>query len=319
VNGATREWAEKCLLPQCLTWLREAKVWPDSAALDEFVLRELVAALQQLPALELSLPEATPRLPVWSSAVAAGGGALLGMLLLTPLALLLVGQRDIGLCVGGILGSAALVTLVGLLAGAPQIRAAVSSVLLVSGTGSLVGGVWAYWRNQSTGWLRGSLGVLGTGFVVFLARPRLVWPARAEYLQRVRGQLVTHLGHVADLVLAWCWSHPGRLPAGPQGEKEPAAHLSGQVWASLADLRTQLACADGAVDDLHDSVEELLQRFEDDGYEWKAIPAHTPFAEAMKEDFETVGLIGPGQPVRMRRAALRYRGQLLRKGELRRA
>jgi hypothetical protein len=278
----------------------------------------LAAALQHLPSFEPPPPEATPQLPAWSSPVAAACGALLGMLLLTPLTLLLLGQRDVGLLAGGVLGSAALVSLVGVLSAAPRVRAAVSTVLLVSGTGSLVAGVWSYWRAQSTGWLRGSLGLLATGFVVFLARPRLNWPARAEYLQRVRRQLSLHLGQVADLVLGWCWAHPSRLPAPSQVQPEAAPLLPPLVCASLADLRSQLASSEGTPTDLRDSVEELLQRLEEDGYEWKSVAANTPFGEAMKEDFDTVGLITPGQLVRTRRAALRHRGQLVRKGELRR-
>src|SRR5205823_2997838 len=127
-----------------------------------------------------------------------------------------------------------------------------------------------------------------------------------------------HLGHVADLVLAWCWAHPGRLPAAPQAPPEQSPRLPALFCAALADLRHQLASG-GTPADLRDSVEEVLQRFEEGGYEWKAIAANTPFDEAMKEDFDTFGVIAPGQPVSTRRAALRHRGELVRKGELRRA
>lgn len=318
VGDAARQWAEKDLLPECRQWLRESKLWPQSADSDELIQRELVAALQELPVFEPPPPEPVPRLPAWSLALAAACGAMVGMLLATPLTLLLLGQRDVGLFVGGILGSASLVALVNLLATAPQVRTAVSSVLLVSGAGSIIGGVWSYWRNQSTGWLRAGLGLLATYFVVFLARPRLVWPARTEYAQRVVQQWRKHLGHVADLVFAWCWAHPSRWPSQVGGEKEQTSALSGPLCAVLADLRGQLDSSGSTPADLRDSVEELLQRFEDDGYEWKTVTANTPFEESMKEDFSTFGLIEPGQPVRTRRAALRRRGELVRKGELRR-
>jgi hypothetical protein len=86
----------------------------------------------------------------------------------------------------------------------------------------------------------------------------------------------------------------------------------------LADLHAQLKPGSSTPEDLRDSVEALFQRFEEDGYKWKAIAADAPFDEAMTEDFETIGVITPGQPVRTRRPAIRYRGQLVRKGELRR-
>jgi hypothetical protein len=90
------------------------------------------------------------------------------------------------------------------------------------------------------------------------------------------------------------------------------------AWAALADLHAQLAGSTGTPDDLRDSVDELLQRFEDDGYEWQSVEDRTPFDETMREDFDTFGLIQAGQPVRTRRAALRHKGRLVRKGELRR-
>jgi hypothetical protein len=242
------------------------------------------------------------------------------MLLLTPLALLLLNQREVGLFVGGIAGSVGLVMLIGFLAASPRLRGAMSSALVVAGTGSIAGALWSYWKGrQSTNWFRASLGFLASGFVLLLAHPRLRWPARADYLPRVRRELDSHLRHVADLILAWCWAHPARLPAPPPDAGSQAPLLPGLVCAALADLRTQLAGSNGTPPDLRDSVEELLQRFEDDGYEWKTIAADTPFDETMKEDFDTFGVIVPGQPVRTRRAALRHRGQLVRKGELRRA
>jgi hypothetical protein len=317
-GDAARQWAETDLLPQCRNWLRESRLWPQSADSDEWIRRELVAALQELPAFEPPPPEPVPRLPAWSSALAAACGAMVGMLLATPLTLLLLGQREFGLFVGGILGSASLVALVNLLATAPQVRTAVASVVLVSGAGSIFAGVWSYWRNQSTGWLRGGLGLLATYLVIFLARPRLAWPARTPYVQQVAQQWRKHLGHVADLVLAWCWAHPSRWPSQGGGEQNRSPALPGPLCAALADLRRQLDSSEKTPADLRDSVEELLQRFEEDGYEWKSITANTPFEESMKEDFNTFGLIEPGQPVRTRRAALRHQGQLVRKGELRR-
>jgi hypothetical protein len=218
INEAIRVWAAKHLLPHCLAWLRESKQWPDSLAKDDIVYLELTAALQYLPFFQPYPPEPSSRLPVWSPALAAACGAALGMLLLTPLTVLLLGQREIGLFTGGVLGSAAPVMLVGILAAAVRVQAALSFALWASAAGSFAGGVLSYWRRRSTGWLRGSLGLLATRFVVFLARPQIAWPDREQYLRCIHQQLSPYLCHVADLVLAWCWAHPARLPAAPEGE-----------------------------------------------------------------------------------------------------
>ncbi|HEY7157669.1 MAG TPA: hypothetical protein VH575_27180 [Gemmataceae bacterium] len=315
----TRDWAEKRLLPLCLSWLRETKLWPDPAARDGFVHVELTAALQHLPPFEPCPPEPASHPPTRCSSFVAACGAALGMFLLTPLTLLLLGQREIGLFAGGILGSAGLVALIRRLAASPRMRPALTAALVASAAGSLLGGVWSYWRQRSTGWLRAALGLLVTVLVVLLARPRIEWPSRQAYLLHICHQLGPHLRHVADLVLAWCWAHPARLPARPEAPGGEAAPMSSLVCAALADLHSQLTSGDRTPADLRDSVEELLQRLEDDGCVWKTILNGTPFDEAMREDFDTFGCIDPGQPVRTRRAALRHRGQLVQKGELRRA
>lgn len=221
VNGCLREWSEKHLLSQCLTWMRETKRWPDSVPIDGCVPPELIAALQNLPNFEMSLPQPTFQVPAWSSAVAAASGAFLGMLLLTPLTLLLLGQREAGLFVGGIIGSASMVALVGILAKAPRVRVALAFALPLAAAGSLLGGLWSYWRGNSTSWLRASLGLLATGFVILLSRPQPRWPARDAYLKQVSKQMYPHLREVTDLVLAWCSAHPARLSPVP-----PKARMS---------------------------------------------------------------------------------------------
>jgi hypothetical protein len=211
VNRCLREWSEKTLLSQCLAWMRETKRWPDSVSGDGCAHSELTAALQNLPSFEMPVPEPTFQVPAWSSAVAAASGAFLGMLLLTPLTLLLLGQRETGLFAGGIIGSASLVALVGILAKTPRVRAALAFALPLAAAGSLLGGLWSYWRGNSTSWLRASLGLLATGFVILLSRPQPKWPAREEFLKHIRKQIHLHLREVAELVLAWCWAHPARL------------------------------------------------------------------------------------------------------------
>jgi hypothetical protein len=300
------------LATDCVGWLHERKLWADESP-GEWVGRELDAALQHLPPLPLYLPPPTPVMPTRSWVVAAAVGALAGMALLTPFSLLLFGERDLGLGVGGILGAAALVGLVGALAHSPSVRSVVAQVLTLAAAGSLLGGVWAYWRKGSTGWLRGSLGLGAAALLLLLTRPKM---RSAVDPVQLRKTLLAHLEHTADLVLAWCWAHPARVPAEPPAPPAKAA-LPGAVCDALAELYTDLA-ADSPPEALREMVEVLFQQFEAQGYVWTAVQAGTPFEEVMRERFEVLGRPAPGQPVRTRRAALCVGDKVERKGELRR-
>jgi hypothetical protein len=101
-------------------------------------------------------------------------------------------------------------------------------------------------------------------------------------------------------------------------ESPGAGALGGSVCQSLSDLHVQVASDHVAPEDLRDSVDELFQRLQDDGYRWKSLPRGTPFTDELLHEFNTFGLINPGEPVRTRRPALFHREQLIHKGELRR-
>jgi hypothetical protein len=299
------------LQADCPEWLRERKLWPDESPGD-WVARELEAALQHLPPVPLYLPPPAPVMPTRSWAIAAAVGALAGMALMTPFSLLLFGQRELGLGVGSILGAAALVALVGALARSPQVRSVVAQVLALSTAGTLLGGIWAYWRKGSTGWLRGSAGLGAASLLLLLTRPRM--QSAVDPLQ-LRKALKAHLEHAADLVLAWCWAHPVRVPAEPPAPAAGAT-LPGPVCDTLAELYTDLegGCSPA---DLRKMVKVLFQQFADHGYVWTAVRAGTPFEEAMREQFDVLGGPAPGEPVRTRRASLRVGEKVERKGELR--
>ena len=95
------------------------------------------------------------------------------------------------------------------------------------------------------------------------------------------------------------------------------APLAPAICHLLSDLHVEVASGRD-LHDLQDSVEALFQQFHDDGYEWRTIPQGTEFDETLRAEFDTYGLVKPGEPIFTRRAALRRQGQLLQKGELRR-
>ena len=94
--------------------------------------------------------------------------------------------------------------------------------------------------------------------------------------------------------------------------------LSGPVWVALSRLRADWE--GGASErDIAATCEELFQRFEEDGYEWHSVSRGRTYTAEMAESFDAFGAILPGQPVRTQRAAVTKRGQIVYRGQIRRA
>ncbi|NBO93182.1 MAG: hypothetical protein EBV06_12865 [Planctomycetia bacterium] len=317
---AAFEWVEKKLTSSCLDWLQGQGHWPNPIPKDSFIRQELIAALQHLPSFDPQIPEPTLEMPLRSWTIAAGVGSLVGMLPGVLLGWMLTGQRETGLVIGGIGGAAGMVLTVGLLAQAPLVRSALTYALALGATGSLLGGVLAFWRQQSTtGWFRSALALLAAWFVVVVAKPVVSRPEQDIVVKQIKTQLRFYLKYVADLVLCWCWAHPQRQPDRSTSPLPAPTPLSGSISRCLGDLRFRLRLADGVDgNSLKDAVEILIQRFEDAGYEWKDHPPGTVYADSMRSEFETFGRFTIGQQIRTRRPALYFNGQLIQKGELQR-
>jgi hypothetical protein len=122
----------------------------------------------------------------------------------------------------------------------------------------------------------------------------------------------------ADLALAVSWCHPDRLAA-PE-DKHPAEpdHLPGPVLVALSQLQSELTRG-GSDRDVRESCEDLLQRLQEGGFEWRSVSPGTPYDPEMAALFDVFGTIPPGQAVRTQRAAVTRHGQVVNKGELRRA
>jgi hypothetical protein len=317
VQEGARRFAGSQLLPACLDWLQAGEHWPHRDANRQRVIAEITSALEKLPPFRPVLPAPTYTLSPWGWLIPAGGGAALGALLLTPLSLLLLGNRELGLFAGAVAGSLLLVALLAFLATRPRLLAAVRSTLAVAGSASLAGGVWQVARGRSAGWLKAS-GYLLAGWLLSLTvRPRLQLPTRSEALDALQGQIRAFLEHGADLVLAWCWAHPERLP--PQlAPAAVAADLPEPVCEALLALRQSLPAGAAELHDLQDAATALLQRVQEQGYEWKSVARGTPYDEDMARSFDQFALVGGGQPVETLRPALVRHGQVIRRGLLRR-
>jgi hypothetical protein len=312
IEVTTREAAEQ-MAGDLSGWLGGQGLWPDKSPTG-WLENDLRAAARHLPAAALPGPVVDLRLPTRSWVIAAGVGAVVGMILATPLSLLLLGQREVGIGLGGLLGAVGLVALVGWLADRPKVRRVLGGALAVSAGGTLIGGIWSLSRGGSDDLLKGSFGLGLAASVVWLTRPRMTTGLDAASVSRA---VRAHLEHVADLVLAWGWAHPCRQP--PETVAAAVADkLPGNGQSALAELYTdwQAGCT---ADNLKEMVEVLFQQLRTDGYRWEVVPHGTPFGEDMLERFEVVGRVTAGQPVRTRRAALWVGDEVSKKGELRRA
>jgi hypothetical protein len=304
------------VVPACIEWLGQQGHWLNPAADLARVRAEVQSAVSQLPAPAEGAAEAV-EVPPHAWALPAALGAALGALALSPLTWLWLENRQVGLLVGGVLGAYALVRGLAALAARPRLRAVLNAALATAGAAGLAAGVWRAVRGRPAGLLRDALCLAGAWLLLASVRPRRAAPAPAERAA-LRVRLERQLSSGADLVLAFCWSHPDRLPCPEQAVAQAGGPLAQPAYAALAELHAELA-GGGPPDGLCDGLRELFQRLEEDGFEWKSVPRGAAYDEAMREEFDALGLIRPGQAVRTRRAALRHRGRVVHKGELRRA
>ncbi|CAH2598634.1 conserved membrane protein of unknown function [Rhodovastum atsumiense] len=301
--------------PACLSWMAAAGCWPNTDADMARVEAEILAALHHL-----TLPTApAERVEVAGSAwaVPAAGGAALGALLVSPLTWIWLGNRAIGLFIGATLGAYLAVRGLAMLLERPALVAAVRSAATLSGGGMVVGGVWRAIRGQSIGLFRSVMWLAVAPLLLTLLQKQMT-QLRAGPSRPGAGLRQADRTHLADLALAVCWAHPDRLSPRPPAVRSGTEALTGAVWLAISRLRTEWQR--GKPDkELAAACEELFQRFEEDGYEWRFVPRGQPYTAELVGTFDSFGAIAPGQPVRTRRAAIARQGQIIQKGEVRRA
>jgi len=300
----------------CLAWMTEHGCWPNQAADMERVENEVAAALRDLIT---PTPEPGPDGDVpgsaWAIPAAAGSG--LGALLLSPLTFLWFDNRLIGLFAGGALGAFLAVKGVSALLERPRLVSVVRSAAVLSAGGMVTRGIWGAIRGESLGWVRSVLWLLATPLLMSVLQPRRAAPG-ANPAGDGPARRSAELAQAADLALAVSWCHPDRLVM-PE-DKRPAepGDLPGPVLVALSQLQSELTR--GASDrDVRESCEDLLQRLEEGGFEWRSVSPGTPYDQEMAALFDVFGTIPPRQAVRTQRAAITRRGQVVSKGELRRA
>jgi hypothetical protein len=295
----------------CPTWLAEQGAWLNKDVDMELVATDIRAAVLRLAG--PVAPEAEDAvLDAKALALPAAVGSALGALALAPLTLLWFDNRAIGLTLGGVLGAFLVVRVIGALFDRPDILATAQRATALAGGGIAINGVWRAIRGLTPGLMKSAAWLVAVPFLLTLVK-RTAGPRLSTSAERARK--LAMIDRTAALALVLCWSHPARLPPAPK--PTAAAQLPEPIWDALVRLKADLA-RNSSIDDMRDSCEDLFQRCQEAGYDWKSAPPGAPYDDSMAEAFDTFGLIAPGQPIRTSRAALTRNGEVVRRGEVRR-
>jgi len=314
-----RQFCEVRILPLCLGWLQTNEHMADQSAGTRRVHVELTSALENLPEFHAVMPGPTTTLSPWRWLIPAGGGAIFGALLFTPLSMLLLANREVGLFLGSLLGTLLAVALFALLATRPGLLSFVRTALGLAGSASLLAGILQAWKGRSFGLLKASGYLFASLFLCYTLRLRIQMPSRSECLdERLKHQLRNLLQHDIDVILAWCWGHPDRAGTHPVAPTDRDG-MDESMCAALTSLRGTLRAGSVEPDAVQDAANAVIQRAEEQGYEWKTVERGTPFTEDMQREFDKYALISVGQPVETLQPAILRRGEVIRRGTLRRA
>jgi hypothetical protein len=302
---------ERRIVAACLAWMDRQGCWPNRTANMTRVAAEVQAAVHQL-AVPLPQPATADAVRPAAWAVPAAAGAAVGALVVSPLTFLWFDNRAIGLFLGGTLGAFLAVRGLAALLDRPMLVAAIRSAASLSGGGVVLGGLWRAFRGQSVGWLRSALWLAVAPLLLTVVKP---WH-KAERAPAAPPARQIGADQAADLALAVAWAHPDRMPPAPETSPAEPDLLPPAIWVSLTRLQAELARPGP---DLRDACEDLFQRFQEDGYVWQSVPRGTPFSLETEAAFDAFGTLAPGQPVRTQRGAILRHGQVVQKGEIRRA
>jgi hypothetical protein len=256
--------------------------------------------------------------PDTSLAFAALAGAVVGCLALTPLSLLILGQREPGLLVGGAAGAAMAVGLVSWLSHRPEVLGTLQKVVGAAGVLAPLAGVIRVLRQQAFGVLKSFGWIVGCWIVLLIARPRLTNPSSTQCREALRPQVAALLAHAADLVLALCWSHPDRAPRPEAGAgSDRPVTLPAPFVVALGVLNSVFEDDTTPTKHVHGAVRAVLQQVRKLGYEWQSIPTGTPYDAALEERFECFDQVVVGQLVETLEPAVVCQGKVSKKGMLR--
>jgi hypothetical protein len=302
------------LIEKCFLWLKEKGYWHKEDCDRDVVTSEIRSGLSRLRS-ELYPEAESSEIERHSWALSIAICSALGALLLSALGALVLDARTPGIFFGGVAGAYVATRGLEQLGRHRKVGDLLQTAFGVVGGGLAASGMWRALRGRLGGGTRAFVGAALVWLLALLLKPG---PVIAPPDQLLGNRLVNDLRWKADLALALLWASPERQRP---GEKRVlpirVPELAGPICAALSDLRKDLD-SNEPPSDLRDSLEALFQRFEEDGYNWKFVPAGTEFESEMENIFKTFGNIRPGEPVKTRQAATLWRNQLIERGELRR-
>ena len=320
VQGRLRT-ASTALVTACRDWLEATGRWEMAAPLAS-CQNDLAGALADLPRPGALLPAPVNVVSPWAWTLPAALGAIAGALGLAQITRWLFGPQEGGLFTGGlgaavslffggVLGATALVSAFAFLATRPAYLATLCELL--PGQGPAV-------REPKS--LKDGLPVLAAWVAVWALRPRALPPLPEECRVRLREHLAPLLRQHADLVLAWCRpssdSAPIVSPPPPATMAPLKDGLDNEVLAAVTALWSVRQVTPVSPEQTQAAADALLQRLEEDGLAWRAIPHGALYADEMTKEFDCFGLLAPGQPVETLRPAVLYRDEVRARGLLRR-
>ena len=240
-------------------------------------------------------------------ALIAACGAIMGMIILTPLARLLMDMRDTGLFIGAPLGAALLTLASWKVAELPFVRrflfsalgvAAMVEVWLLLSRCNGLGNLWKLIRGKRS-WIKRAGIYLGLIFILICSK-RDLRIDRQGYEETVRGFLAQWIDE-AIVILVQCIAQPQSI----ESEEETDGQLCGFI-AKVQELPRI------GSDNQQAAIQELLLEIRNMGF--KGVGGETNFIwdESMESEFEKFGHIEAGDMVVVERQSVR-RGDVVEK------
>jgi hypothetical protein len=304
------------MVPQLIGWLEGMEI--EVRGTGRLGPEVELSLRQWMPPFKPYLPRPESRIPVSSLAIAAAVGAALGAVVLGPLSLLVLGQREPGLFAGGLLGAALTVGLLSWLSRQPKI---LNTLQMVVGSASLISalaGVVSVIRSRSMGLLKGAAWISGCWVVLLLARPKAVGPTPKECSEALQPQVEQLLAQSADSALALVICHPDRVVVKANGDvtkKQPVLPTS--LVDAIVVLDSAIENREKSSQLLEPAIRVVIQRVRSLGYQWRVLPKGTLYTTALEEQFDCYDLITDGQPVETLEPPVLCNGELLKRGKLR--
>ena len=289
VSLRTGRFIEEKLAPACSLWLQKSEISPTPTS---EISTEVLRSLEPRFGSTATNPIHCRTTPV-ASAVAAGFGALLGVLVSRWYSFDSQ-PRGWVMALGGCVG-------------------AVSAVLLLSWffrssrTAAMV-----KWRHRLPRFMRAS-----SSQIQDPGATRSLFEDRLDHFLRKSADLVLALGWVQTCCQGQA-SRPGAPKQIPRILPSPDGEEPSSLFESIGRLGALLASENSDNQELKAAGHEIVQRFQDEGFEWRTLPEEARYDTTTFRLFDSFGHIETGHSIKTLRPALLRHGVLKKRGLVRR-